>query len=173
VPEDAIGVRRRHSLWSDGTLEAEHVPVSSSLARRMDRPGVQSSDEVPCRRDASVGVHPAVRSRLDRLVDSCGYRAFRSTGLADAVACSAWGSRSLRASSRIRVGKGLPIADDPRPSTDPLAGVARVERRRPPVRPSRPEPPPTMTIQESIFSVGRGRAEALSSALAESVSSGC
>jgi hypothetical protein len=28
-------------------------------------------------------------------------------------------------------------------------------------------------IQESIFSVGRGRAEALSSALAESVSSGC
>ncbi len=102
-----------------------------------------------------------------------GYRAFRSAGFADAVACSAWRPRSLGASSRIRIGKGFPIADDPRPPTDSLARVERVERRSTAFRPSRPEPPPTMTIQVPSFSVGRRRAGAFSPAAVESGGDGC
>jgi hypothetical protein len=156
-----------------GASEAEHVLVRSSSARRMDRWGAKSPGAMPRRRGAAVVGLRLGGSRLDRWGGLRGYRAFRSAGFADAVACSAWRPRSLGASSRIRIGKGFPIADDHRPPSGWLACMERVERRSTAFRPSRPDPPPTMTIQVPSFSVGRRRPEAFSPAAVESGGDGC
>jgi hypothetical protein len=164
-PEGAIGGRGHSSCWSVRTPEAEYVQVSLSSLRRMVRSGVKPPEAMTRRGIAAVGGQREGRSQLHRWVETCGcqggglggYRASQSAGLARAAAVSPWWSRSLRASSRIRTGKGLPIADDPRPPTEPLAGVARAERRRVAFRLTRPEPPPTMPIQISIFGGSRHR----------------
>ncbi len=170
---DGVGLGGVGPVDQLGASEAEHVLVRSSSARRMDRWGAKSPGAMPRRRGAAVVGLRLGGSRLDRWGGLRGYRAFRSAGFADAVACSAWRPRSLGASSRIRIGKGFPIADDPRPPTDSLARVERVERRSTAFRPSRPEPPPTMTIQVPSFSVGRRRAGAFSPAAVESGGDGC
>jgi hypothetical protein len=170
---DGVGLGWVGPVDPSGASEAEHVLVRSSSARRMDRWGATSPGAMPRRCGAvTVGLRPD-RARLDRWLGSRGYRACRSAGFADAVACSAWRPRSLGASSRIRIGKGFPIADDLRPPTDSLARVERVERGSTAFRPSRPEPPPTMTIQVPSFSVGRRRAGAFSPAAGESGGGGC